>query len=399
MKKRVTPSEKPGSCVTSTIRFRRDDAPSTSSLKLVSFPITAGNCAPSFIAYDPSHIARIQSQFPLHPNSRTELPFLLFLTTPLFPPPRLLIRSELHIDVAFSVASDSVYTRVTSSTHQFISEDYALHAADPSIAVSLPLEGRKSPLLAHRSIASPPSPTVHSYRQQCDATTCLLRCSIACPLAVSLFVFVPQRYLPTARFARVTVTSKAGGSSFELLAAKNGLVDNTQLTLDPVQLASLLTLWKQIGHCDAETFVLAQHGFFAAHTAMRLVLELNRHLGQTTSEVLQHVLVVWRADREKKYGYLPLRQLLEQSPQALQAQHMQQSPQAQPARMPLQEGLFVEKEPVKFTEFALRDEKGESVKGSTRGRLRQYRVKQGSVVKGVFGVKDCAKTGDWLHQM
>lgn len=353
----------------------------------MSFPITAGNCAPSFIAYDPSHIAHIQSQFPLHPNSRTELPLLLYLTTPLSASPRLLTRSELHIDVAFSVASDSVYTRVTSYTHQFISEDFALRASDASAAVSLPLEGRNSPLLTRRSIASPPSPTVRSYRQQCDATTGLLRCSIACPLTVSLFVFVPQRYLPTAKFARVTVTSKAGGSSFELLAAKTGLVDNTQLALDPVRLASLLSLWKQTGRCGAETFVLAQHGFFAAHTAMRLVLELNRHLGQSASEVLQHVLIVWSADREKKYGYLPLRQLLEQAPQASHA------------RLPLEESLFAEKETVKFTEFALRDEKGESVKGSTRGRLRQYRVRQGSVVKGVFGVKDCAKTGDWLHQM
>lgn len=382
--------EKPGSCVTSTIRFRRDDTPSTSSLKLVSFPITAGNCAPSFIAYDPAHIAHLQSQFPLHPNSRTELPLLLFLTTPLSCPRLLLIRSELHIDVAFSVASDSVYTRVTSYTHQFISEDFALHASDPSAVVTLPLEGRKSLLLSQRSFTSPPSRAVHSYRQQSDASTCLLRCSIASPLAVSLFVFVPQRYLPTTKFTRVTVTSKAGGAPFELLAAKNGPVDNTQLAFDPARLASLMSLWKQTGRCGAETFVLAQHGFFSVHTAMRLVLELNRHLGIPTSEVLQHVLVVWRADREKKYGYLPLRQLLQQ------AQHMQQ---AQQARLPLEEGLFAEKEAVKFTEFALRDEKGESVKGSTRGRLRQYRVKQGSVVKGVFGVKDCAKTGDWLHQM
>ena len=108
---------------------------------------------------------------------------------------------------------------------------------------------------------------------------------------------------------------------------------------------------------------------------------------------MQNVLVFWSADREKKFGYLPLRQLLQQS-QQLSKQLSEQLSQAA-----LPEDLFAEKEATKFTEFVLRDEKGESVKGSVRGRLRQYRVKQGSVVKGVFGVKDCAKTGDWLHQM
>ena len=377
-------SEKPGSCVTSTIRFRREDTSNTSSLKLVSFPITAGNCAPSFIAYDPSHLARIQSQFPLRPNSRTELPFLLFLTTPLSASSRLLRRSELHVDVTYSVAADSVYTRVASYTHPFISEDHALRATASSLAVSLPLATRTSPLLTQRACLPLLSHSVHTYRQQSDATTCLLHCSLSCPLAASLFVFVPQRLLPpTTKFTRVTVTSKAGAAPFELLAAKNALADNTQLAFDPARLASLMALWRQTHRrgVEEEVFVLAQHGFFPAHTAMRLVLELNRHVGMTASEVAQNVLVFWSADREKKFGYLPLLQLLE------------------PASQRVEEDLFSEKEAVKFTEFALRDEKGESVKGSAKGRLRQYRVRLGSVVRCVFGVKDCAKTGDWLHQM
>ncbi|KAK8814936.1 hypothetical protein WA556_006973 [Blastocystis sp. ATCC 50177/Nand II] len=384
--------EKPGSCVTSTIRFRREDMASTSSLKLVSFPITAGNCAPSFIAYDPSHISRIQSQFPLRPNSCTELPFLLFLTTPLSVCLLLLTSSELHVDVTFSVAADSVYTRVASYTHQFVSEDFALRAADASVAVSLPLAGHTSPLLTQ----------LRSYRQESDAATCSLRCSLACPLAASLFVFVPQRLLPpTTRFTRVTVTSKTGTPPFELLAVKSGLADNTQLAFDPARLTTLQGLWRQSGHRGEETFVLAQHGFFPAHTAMRLVLELNRHVGIPTSEVMQNVLVFWSADREKKYGYLPLRQLLQQSKQLSQqlSQQFSQQLSQQQSQQSLPEDMFAEKETTKFTEFVLRDEKGESVKGSVRGRLKHYRVKRGSLVKGVFGVKDCTKTGDWLHQM
>ena len=375
---------------------------STSSLKLVSFPITAGNCAPSFIAYDPAHIARIQSQFPLRPNSCTELPFLLFLTTPLSVCLLLLIFSELHVDVTFSVAADSVYTRVASYTHPFVSEDFALRAADASVSISLPLAGHTSPLLTPRAPLPSPSLPVRSYRQESDATTCSLRCSLACPLAASLFVFVPQRLLPsTTRFTRVTVTSKTGAPPVELLAVKSGLADNTQLAFDPARLTTLQGLWRQSGHREEETFVLVQHGFFPAHTAMRLVLELNRHVGIPTSEVMQNVLVFWSADREKKYGYLPLRQLLQQSKQLSQQQSQQFSQQLsqQQSQQSLPEDAFAEKETTKFTEFVLRDEKGESVKGSVRGRLKHYRVKRGSLVKGVFGVKDCAKTGDWLHQM
>ena len=191
----------------------------------------------------------------------------------------------------------------------------------------------------------------------------------------------------------MTVTSKTGAPPFELLAVKSGLADNTQLAFDPARLTTLQGLWRQSGHRGEETFVLAQHGFFPAHTAMRLVLELNRHVGIPTSEVMQNVLVFWSADREKKFGYLPLRQLLQQS-QQLSKQLSEQLSQAA-----LPEDLFAEKEATKFTEFVLRDEKGESVKGSVRGRLKHYRVKRGSLVKGVFGVKDCTKTGDWLHQM
>ena len=382
---------------------------STSSLKLVSFPITAGNCAPSFIAYDPAHVARIQSQFPLRPNSRTELPFLLFLTTPLSVCLLLLIFSELHVDVTFSVAADSVYTRVASYTHPFVSEDFALRAADASVAVSIPLAGHTSPLLTQRLPLPSRSLPVRSYRQESDAATCSLHCSLACPLAASLFVFVPQRLLPpTTRFTRVTVTSKTGALPFELLAVKSGLADNTQLAFDPARLTTLQGLWRQNGHRGEETFVLVQHGFFPAHTAMRLVLELNRHVGIPTSEVMQNVLVFWSADREKKFGYLPLRQLLQQSKQLSQqqSQQSQQLPQQLPQQLSQQlsqatlpEDMFAEKETTKFTEFVLRDEKGESVKGSVRGRLKHYRVKRGSLVKGVFGVKDCTKTGDWLHQM
>ena len=313
------------------------------------------------------------------------------------------------MDVTFSVAADSVYTRVASYMHPFVSEDFALRAADASVAVSLPLAGHTSPLLTQRLPSPSRSLPVRSYRQQSDATTCSLHCSLACPLAASLFVFVPQRLLPpTTRFTRVTVTSKTGTPPFELLAVKSGLADNTQLAFDPARLTTLQGLWRQSGHRGEETFVLVQHGFFPAHTAMRLVLELNRHVGIPTSEVMQNVLVFWSADREKKFGYLPLRQLLQQSKQLSQqqSQQSQQLPQQLPQQLSQQlsqatlpEDMFAEKETTKFTEFVLRDEKGESVKGSVRGRLKQYRVKRGSVVKGVFGVKDCAKTGDWLHQM
>ena len=310
----------------------------------------------------------------------------------------LLTSSELHVDVTFSVAADSVYTRVASYTHPFVSEDFALRAADASVAVSIPLAGHTSPLLTQRSPSPSPSLPVRSYRQQSDATTCSLHCSLACPLAASLFVFVPQRLLPpTTRFTRVTVTSKTGTPPFELLAVKSGLADNTQLAFDPARLTTLQGLWRQSGHRGEETFVLVQHGFFPAHTAMRLVLELNRHAGIPTSEVMQNVLVFWSADREKKFGYLPLRQLLQQSKQLSKQFSQQLSQQQSQATLP--EDMFAEKEATKFTEFVLRDEKGESVKGSVRGRLKHYRVKRGSVVKGVFGVKDCAKTGDWLHQM
>ena len=306
----------------------------------------------------------------------------------------LLTSSELHVDVTFSVAADSVYTRVASYTHPFISEDFALRAADASVAVSLPLAGHTSPLLTQRLPLPSRSLPVRSYRQESDATTCSLHCSLACPLAASLFVFVPQRLLPsTTRFTRVTVTSKTGAPPFELLAGKSGLADNTQLAFDPARLTTLQGLWRQSGHRGEEAFVLVQHGFFPAHTAMRLVLELNRHVGIPTSEVMQNVLVFWSADREKKFGYLPLRQLLQQSQQFSQQLSQQQSQQSLP------EDAFAEKETTKFTEFVLRDEKGESVKGSVRGRLKHYRVKRGSLVKGVFGVKDCTKTGDWLHQM
>ena len=306
----------------------------------------------------------------------------------------LLTCSELHVDVTFSVAADSVYTRVASYTHPFVSEDFALRAADASVSISLPLAGHTSPLLTQRSPSPSRSLPVRNYRQQSDATTCSLHCSLACPLAASLFVFVPQRLLPsTTRFTRVTVTSKTGALPFELLAVKSGLADNAQLAFDPARLTTLQGLWRQSGHRGEETFVLVQHGFFPAHTAMRLVLELNRHVGIPTSEVMQNVLVFWSADREKKFGYLPLRQLLQQSKQLSQ----QQSKQLSQATLP--EDMFAEKEATKFTEFVLRDEKGESVKGSVRGRLKHYRVKRGSLVKGVFGVKDCTKTGDWLHQM
>ena len=250
---------------------------------------------------------------------------------------------------------------------------------------------------------------MRSYRQQSDATTCSLHCSLACPLAASLFVFVPQRLLPpTTRFTRVTVTSKTGALPFELLAVKSGLADNTQLAFDPARLTTLQGLWRQSGHRGEETFVLVQHGFFPAHTAMRLVLELNRDVGIPTSEVMQNVLVFWSADREKKFGYLPLRQLLQQSKQSQQlsqqfsqqlSQQFSQQLSQQQSQQSLPEDMFAEKETTKFTEFVLRDEKGESVKGSVRGRLKHYRVKRGSLVKGVFGVKDCTKTGDWLHQM
>ena len=322
------------------------------------------------------------------------MPFLLFLTTPLSVCLLPLTSSELHVDVTFSIAADSVYTRVASYTHPFVSEDFALRAADASVAVSLPLAGHTSPLLTQRSPSPSRSLPVRSYRQQSDATTCSLHCSLACPLAASLFVFAPQRLLPsTTRFTRVTVTSKTGAPPFELLAVKSGLADNSQLAFDPARLTTLQGLWRQNGHRGEETFVLVQHGFFPAHTAMRLVLELNRDVGIPTSEVMQNVLVFWSADREKKFGYLPLRQLLQQS-QQLSKQLSEQLSQAA-----LPEDLFAEKEATKFTEFVLRDEKGESVKGSVRGRLKQYRVKRRSVVKGVFGVKDCAKTGDWLHQM
>ena len=305
------------------------------------------------------------------------------------------------MDVTFSVAADSVYTRVASYTHQFVSEDFAFRAADASVAVSLPLAGHTSPLLTQRLPSPSRSLPVRSYRQQSDATTCSLHCSLACPLAASLFVFVPQRLLPpTTRFTRVTVTSKTGTPPFELLAVKSGLADNTQLAFDPARLTTLQGLWRQSGHRGEETFVLVQHGFFPAHTAMRLVLELNRHVGIPTSEVMQNVLVFWSADREKKYGYLPLRQLLQQSKQSQQlSQQFSQQLSQQQSQQSLPEDAFAEKETTKFTEFVLRDEKGESVKGSVRGRLKHYRVKRGSVVKGVFGVKDCAKTGDWLHQM
>ena len=317
----------------------------------------------------------------------------------------LLTSSELHVDVTFSVAADSVYTRVASYTHPFVSEDFALRAADASVAVSLPLAGHTSPLLTQRLPLPFHSLPVRSYRQQSDATTCSLHCSLACPLAASLFVFVPQRLLPpTTRFTRVTVTSKTGAPPFELLAVKSGLADNTQLAFDPARLTTLQGLWRQSGHRGEETFVLVQHGFFPAHTAMRLVLELNRHVGIPTSEVMQNVLVFWSADREKKFGYLPLRQLLQQSKQSQQlpqqqSQQFSQQLSQQQSQVALPEDAFAEKEATKFTEFVLRDEKGESVKGSVRGRLKHYRVKRGSVVKGVFGVKDCAKTGDWLHQM
>ena len=325
------------------------------------------------------------------------MPFLLFLTTPLSIHLFLLTSSELHVDVTFSVAADSVYTRVASYTHPFVSEDFALRAADASVAISLPLAGHTSPLLTQRLPLPSRSLPVRSYRQESDATTCSLHCSLACPLAASLFVFVPQRLLPsTTRFTRVTVTSKTGAPPFELLAVKSGLADNTQLAFDPAHLTTLQGLWRQSGHRGEETFVLVQHGFFPAHTAMRLVLELNRHVGIPTSEVMQNVLVFWSADREKKFGYLPLRQLLQQSKQ-LSQQSQQLSQQLSQATLP--EDAFVEKETTKFTEFVLRDEKGESVKGSVRGRLKHYRVKRGSLVKGVFGVKDCTKTGDWLHQM
>ena len=329
------------------------------------------------------------------------MPFLLFLTTPLSVCLLLLIFSELHVDVTFSVAADSVYTRVASYTHPFVSEDFALRAADASVAVSLPLAGHTSPLLTQRLPLPSRSLPVRSYRQQSDATTCSLHCSLACPLAASLFVFVPQRLLPpTTRFTRVTVTSKTGALPFELLAVKSGLADNTQLAFDPARLTTLQGLWRQSGHRGEETFVLVQHGFFPAHTAMRLVLELNRHVGIPTSEVMQNVLVFWSADREKKYGYLPLRQLLQQSKQSQQlSQQFSQQLSQQQSQQSLPEDMFAEKETTKFTEFVLRDEKGESVKGSVRGRLKQYRVKRGSLVKGVFGVKDCTKTGDWLHQM
>ena len=302
------------------------------------------------------------------------------------------------MDVTFSIAADSVYTRVASYTHPFVSEDFALRAADASVSISLPLAGHTSPLLTQRLPLPSPSLPVRSYRQQSDAATCSLHCSLACPLAASLFVFVPQRLLPsTMRFTRVTVTSKTGTPPFELLAVKSGLADNTQLAFDPARLTTLQGLWRQSGHRGEETFVLVQHGFFPAHTAMRLVLELNRHVGIPTSEVMQNVLVFWSADREKKFGYLPLRQLLQQSKQLSKQFSQQLSQQQSQATLP--EDMFAEKEATKFTEFVLRDEKGESVKGSVRGRLKHYRVKRGSVVKGVFGVKDCAKTGDWLHQM
>ena len=321
----------------------------------------------------------------------------------------LLTSSELHVDVTFSVAADSVYTRVASYTHQFVSEDFALRAADASVAISLPLAGHTSPLLTQRLPLPSPLLPVRSYRQESDAATCSLHCSLACPLAASLFVFVPQRLLPsTTRFTRVTVTSKTGAPPFELLAVKSGLADNTQLAFDPARLTTLQGLWRQSGHRGEETFVLVQHGFFPAHTAMRLVLELNRHVGIPTSEVMQNVLVFWSADREKKYGYLPLRQLLQQSKQSQQlsqqfsqqlSQQFSQQLSQQQSQQSLPEDMFAEKETTKFTEFVLRDEKGESVKGSVRGRLKHYRVKRGSLVKGVFGVKDCTKTGDWLHQM
>ena len=313
------------------------------------------------------------------------------------------------MDVTFSVAADSVYTRVASYTHPFVSEDFALRAADASVSISLPLAGHTSPLLTQRLPSPFHSLPVRSYRQESDAATCSLHCSLACPLAASLFVFVPQRLLPsTTRFTRVTVTSKTGALPFELLAVKSGLADNAQLAFDPARLTTVQGLWRQSGHRGEETFVLVQHGFFPAHTAMRLVLELNRHVGIPTSEVMQNVLVFWSADREKKYGYLPLRQLLQQSKQSQQlsqqfsqqlSQQFSQQLSQQQSQQSLPEDMFAEKEATKFTEFVLRDEKGESVKGSVRGRLKQYRVKRGSVVKGVFGVKDCTKTGDWLHQM
>lgn len=235
---------------------------------------------------------------------------------------------------------------------------------------------------------------VASYKQESASKVSLLQIALTPLLSSALFVFVPQWLLPAStRYSRISIKSKAASQPpLELLVVKSALTEVTQLTLNPSLLSQLLLFWrhayqKTVTKAGAASpfrqeksqFVVVQAGFFPAHSAMRLRLEMNRFVeGERTAlaEVMRHVYVFWNAEREQRFGYLPLSPLV--SAEVLEGV-----------------SLLPETERARCTEFMLRDESGETLKSVTQGVMRCYKVKAGSVVKAVYSVS----VAESVHQM
>ena len=76
---RVSCSEKPGYCITSTIKLH-EFTEENAGMKFISFPVLPSNASPSYVAYDGTLFSTLASALPLSVDSTLELPFVLHIT-------------------------------------------------------------------------------------------------------------------------------------------------------------------------------------------------------------------------------------------------------------------------------------------------------------------------------
>lgn len=181
----------------------------------------------------------------------------------------------------------------------------------------------------------------------------------------------------------------------DLDVLKNNQSDLSRLSLDPVILRQCFTIWQHLYRKDYfpqittqsdHRHVLVHGGVYSKGTVMKVALDFIRSLkgkAVEVNEVFKYCYVFWCCEKEQKYGYVPLSQLLYQWNSSFLLPYSIQSDSTLP----------------RFCDVLLRDEAQTVLKYSMQGTTRVYHSSPGQKVWVLYSVSDVFNEVNSIHQM
>lgn len=250
---------------------------------------------------------------------------------------------------------------------------------------SIPSSSLSSPLLSQCYLFLSLLFIVRTLQQEIFSKTQMLSSSFFLQQQASILVFAPLWLFPASvKLSHVTIKRMKDQQEerITLPVLYNNQTDLSHLSLDSSSLQQFQSLWKYLykheyspqGIQEADhRLVVVFGGMYSKGSILQVLLEIIRYVKGSAielSNVMKNVYLYWNCEKEKRSGYLPYYHFFhEWNPSFLSTQVLQSDSQYH-----------------RYTECAIKDEQGNSIRYVLQNNTRVYQLKKGQEIVVVYQI-------------